>query len=558
MSRLTYNGKQISLGGMTFIIPNQSPPTPTPIEYNLRDIGPAGGFIFYINPNYQTDGWHYLEAAPSDEDTYTTRWSNVNSELLGTTETTIGSGLSNTEEITNISTSGAAFVCNSFEINSYDDWFLGSQDEVNMMYTELHLYSVGNFALSSYWTSSEASATNAYRQTFNGGTQSSASKSTYYRLRPIRRFSDVSKYSLIYDGNGFTDGLLPSNIIQVIQGTEIIVDSPVNLSKNSVNFVSWNTNANGNGINYSTGATFRISENITLYAQWEFITLAFLPDTQSYVKWKNTPFIDQIDWLIANKDNLKLKFVGHEGDIVQSYDTDITEWEFAMGQMERLYDNGIPFSTLPGNHDYSDGTRDSTMYNTYCPLTYFEQMSTYMGAYEENKSDNTYHKVNINGVDLLILSLEFGPRDGVIEWANTILENNSTTKALILVHSYLKYNGELLASVDNHAPSNGYGLGTDVNDGTDLWTKLVYPNNNVRFVICGHDGLSDDGSGLRISIHEDGSNIYQVMSNYQYYPDYPGYLLLLEFSGENIRLRTYSPYLDEYKTDSESQEDWTW
>jgi len=546
----------LSLGGMAFSIPNS--PTPTPVVYNLRDIGPSGGLIFYINPNYQTDGWHYLEAAPSDEDTYTTKWSNVNSELLGTTETTIGSGLSNTEEITNISTSGAAYVCNSTVINTYSDWFLGSQDEVNLMYTELYLHDVGNFASSSYWTSSEVSSTNAYRQTFNGGTQSSASKTTYYRLRPVRRFSVVSKYSLIYNGNGFTDGTLPTNETEIIQGTEITVGSPVNLSKDTIDFIGWNANANGNGISYETGATFKIASDITLYAQWEFVTLAFLPDTQSYVKWKHTPFIDQIDWLITNKERLNLKFVGHEGDIVQSYTTDITEWEFATSEMERLYDNDIPYSTLPGNHDYSGGTRDSTMYNTYFPLSQFEQMSTYTDAFEENKSDNTYHTVNINGTDLLILSLEFGPRDEVVSWANTILENNSSTKALILVHSYLNYNGELLAPGDNHAPSNGYGLGTNVNDGTDLWTDLVYPNNNVKFVICGHDGLSDDGSGLRISSHGDGSDVYQIMSNYQYYPNFPGYILLLEFSGDDIRLRTYSPYLDEYKTDSESQDDWTW
>jgi len=35
--------------------------------YALGDIGPAGGFIFYENPNYLADGWRYLEAAPFDQ-----------------------------------------------------------------------------------------------------------------------------------------------------------------------------------------------------------------------------------------------------------------------------------------------------------------------------------------------------------------------------------------------------------------------------------------------------------------------------------------------------------
>ena len=29
------------------------------------DVGPAGGFIFYVNPNYAADGWRYLEAVRS-------------------------------------------------------------------------------------------------------------------------------------------------------------------------------------------------------------------------------------------------------------------------------------------------------------------------------------------------------------------------------------------------------------------------------------------------------------------------------------------------------------
>ena len=37
------------------------------VEYAIGDTGPAGGFIFYENPNYKVDGWRYLEAAPIDQ-----------------------------------------------------------------------------------------------------------------------------------------------------------------------------------------------------------------------------------------------------------------------------------------------------------------------------------------------------------------------------------------------------------------------------------------------------------------------------------------------------------
>ena len=38
----------------------------TKAGYTVGDTGPAGGIIVYVNPNAATDGWTYLEAAPTD------------------------------------------------------------------------------------------------------------------------------------------------------------------------------------------------------------------------------------------------------------------------------------------------------------------------------------------------------------------------------------------------------------------------------------------------------------------------------------------------------------
>jgi hypothetical protein len=61
-------------------------------QYSLRDTGPGGGLIFYI------DGTTYYEAAESDiSDGY--YWSNITSTLIGTTGTAIGTGITNTAAI---------------------------------------------------------------------------------------------------------------------------------------------------------------------------------------------------------------------------------------------------------------------------------------------------------------------------------------------------------------------------------------------------------------------------------------------------------------------------
>ena len=63
-------------------------------DYSLRDFGPAGGLIFYIDGA----GITYYEAAPVDQSTGFV-WSNINNIAIGTTSDIIGEGQNNTNEI---------------------------------------------------------------------------------------------------------------------------------------------------------------------------------------------------------------------------------------------------------------------------------------------------------------------------------------------------------------------------------------------------------------------------------------------------------------------------
>jgi hypothetical protein len=530
------------------------------LTYSLRDTGPAGGSIFYINPNYLNDGWRYIEAS-SVEDETAIRWSNITT-AIETTSTSIGTGSGNTYAIISQSgfTSGAASLCNNLILNTFDDWFLPSQDELNLMYQNLYLFGVGNLSNVSYWSSSEVSSTNAYRQAFSTGLKSSSPKTNTYRARAIRRFTSIPKYTLTYNGNEYTSGTLPSDNTEYNQGSDVTILSSGGLTHYSDTFLCWNTQADGFGLDYQTGTTFKISSNTTLYAKWSYDTIVILPDTQSYVKYKEEVLTSQLDWIVDNKDSNNIKFVGHVGDIIQDYGINISQWTFAKSEMSKLTGSTIPYAITFGNHDYVEHTRNSVTGNTFFPLSIFEEMPTFGNSYDTN-CENTYHMVNIKGEDTLIFLLEFGPRQSVIDWANDILEQHSGKTAIIITHAYLSWEGQPLYSDDNHAPSNGYGLGdvpTDVNDGSDIWTKIISPNNNIKIVVCGHDGKTDVGSALRITGHTNGDSIYEIMSNFQYYASFPGYLVILKFISNKVYFRTYSPYLEEYKTDSYSQGDWNW
>ncbi len=176
--------------------------------YALRDIGPAGGYIFYdkgsylkadftivkasgngtvpITPTYSD--WRYLEAASSDSPS--AEWGCDGTLIPGADGTAVGTGEQNTIDIeAGCTTPGtAADICVNLSLGGYSDWFLPSKDELNLMYTNLKLQGVGGFADGFYWSSSEYGAVYAWLQTFNDGYQYYNGKNGTFRVRAVRAF----------------------------------------------------------------------------------------------------------------------------------------------------------------------------------------------------------------------------------------------------------------------------------------------------------------------------------------------------------------------------------
>jgi uncharacterized repeat protein (TIGR02543 family) len=162
-------------------------------RYALRDTGPAGGLIFYVKEGGYSDGWMYLEAAPSDQSTFA-EWGCYGASISGADGTAVGTGEQNTLAIeAGCATAGtAADVCANLTIiygmYGYDDWFLPSKDELNLMYENLEVAGVGGFTGDSYWSSSEDDADAAWNQDFSFGGQYSSVKVSAYRVRAVRAF----------------------------------------------------------------------------------------------------------------------------------------------------------------------------------------------------------------------------------------------------------------------------------------------------------------------------------------------------------------------------------
>jgi hypothetical protein len=123
--------------------------------YVIGDAGPAGGIIFYVKTS-ASDGWQYLEAAPSDISGMK-EWSSTGYENTLITDAqgmAIGTGKSNTVAILTVDPDApAAKACADYSSNGYSDWFLPSKDELNAMYHQKTV--IGNFEPDFYWSSSE-------------------------------------------------------------------------------------------------------------------------------------------------------------------------------------------------------------------------------------------------------------------------------------------------------------------------------------------------------------------------------------------------------------------
>ena len=91
------------------------------------------------------------------------------------------------ETETRLNWSEAIEYCSKLSSNGYQDWRLPSKDELKEVYNNKDvLDSKEAFVEDSYWSSSEFSSTNAWKQYFYNGNQYNGIKTTAYYVRAVR------------------------------------------------------------------------------------------------------------------------------------------------------------------------------------------------------------------------------------------------------------------------------------------------------------------------------------------------------------------------------------
>lgn len=311
-------------------------------------------------------------------------------------------------------------------------------------------------------------------------------------------------------------------------------------------------------------------------ASWSMVVI---PDTQNYAKSSiNKVLLNEMtQWIAANQADWNIQLVLQEGDLVNNNDTasptsgdqnSTQQWQNVKNAFRSL-DGVVPYVLATGNHDHgtTNAQNRATEFNNYFTssdnsLVDPTQGGVLKGVLEPGRLENAYYELEApDGRELLVVSLEWGPRQAAVDWANQVVGQSKYDDhtAILLTHAYM-YHDEtrydiarnLDADPDNNQGGNphSYQTADDTHDGGELWNELVKLHGNFEFVFSGHVG--GDGLGRLASTGDEGNLVHQMLFNTQFESTGGnGWLRLVEFldDGQTVRVRTFSPHYDLQKTD---------
>lgn len=311
-----------------------------------------------------------------------------------------------------------------------------------------------------------------------------------------------------------------------------------------------------------TGATLSVmvsdpeNENlsVTFYGRKKLstaddFTIVGLPDTQYYTGqlFDGTPeiFYSQTQWIVDNRKTENIVFVSQHGDCVQNGDMVENEWKFADTAMQKIEDPvttallyGVPFAIAVGNHDQTPGgdpNGTTALFNAYFGESRFLGRQYYGGHYGSN-NDNSFQFFNTAGMDFMVINIEFDPaaNPDVLSWADNMLTAFSDHRAIIVSHFLI-------------GPGDPASFGPQ---GQAIYNQFK-DNHNVFLMLGAHF----PGEGQRTDIFN-GDTIHTLLADYQNRTNGgDGWLRLMRFSPLNntISVKTYSPWLDEWEQDADSE-----
>lgn len=274
-------------------------------------------------------------------------------------------------------------------------------------------------------------------------------------------------------------------------------------------------------------------------------SIAILPDTQQEVviqeAIKNRLFAQRNEWLVSKMDERDIRFALHTGDVVNWGDVDESQLVIASDAMEVLDKAGIPVVYALGNHDTAavgvggsaavpsetkTRVRDTSAFNKYFSTTRYP----YLNVREENHIENAYALFEACGVKWMVLTLELWPRTEVIEWAKSVVSQHPRYNVIVITHSYLTANGDILTT------NGGYGA----NSPEYLYNNLISCYDNIKMVFSGHTGSAT----ARVNTTKNGNKIINVLGCFHSNDNNPVRLVEIDVKNGTVEGEIFVPISD--------------
>src|SRR5690606_19294280 len=192
-------------------------------------------------------------------------------------------------------------------------------------------------------------------------------------------------------------------------------------------------------------------------------SMIMLPDIQNYTKWsRNQPILElMMRWIEDNIDTLNIKLVVCVGDLIQNnekilndYDGNQTtqqQWE-AASRAFAILDNKVPYMAAAGNHEYSvnaQGVRSSryseffTAERNYLNQKYLVQNNRNEQG-QQTLENSAMEIKGLNGKDYLFMTVEYAPRDTIVNWAKKIaaMDQYKNHRVVLITHAYISAKDE--------------------------------------------------------------------------------------------------------------------
>ncbi len=168
--------------------------------YEIGDLGPSGGNIFYIDEFSEHKDFDYLESAPASCEGADLAWALDAQDLSAGIAVVsdwkieaIGQGFVNSQALLEVapgfsSAETATGFAAASKCGDQSDWFVPSASELELMYKNLAMRDFGGFSTGYYWSSSAYEYGRAWNQPFSAGEAFDGNKDGKFAVRAIRAF----------------------------------------------------------------------------------------------------------------------------------------------------------------------------------------------------------------------------------------------------------------------------------------------------------------------------------------------------------------------------------